>query len=295
MGEMSYEDAVAALEGTGTAAESAPTPESAAPQTSPQGVDAGTTAPTQAQPVTPDSFTNVDPSQLSPQEQTRYREMQADYTRKTQEIAQQRQQFEAIGDPERAYQAIQFVDALENDPNFVVQVHQQLSEALQAAGMSPAQADQAAAQELQSNMQGQGTYEEDGSDSQLAKEVAELREWRNEQELRETERMLAGQIQQAEMFIRQNHPEYTDQDIESVYERAFAYGGDLIQAETAYANERQRIIESWTSSKGSVTDTTARGATGGHVETAPEGFDPTDLDQQHTAAQEFLRNSLAGS
>src|SRR4051812_32489640 len=87
------------------------------------------------QPVQPDTATQgdqgqpteaatpkIDLSQVDPQAQeyiqSREREMQADYTRKTQEAASARQEAE---------QALQFIEALNTDPNFALQVHQTLS------------------------------------------------------------------------------------------------------------------------------------------------------------------------
>ncbi len=48
-----------------------------------------------AQPQAPqNAFTNVDPATLTPQDQETYKNMQADYTRKMQEISQQAQQYQ---------------------------------------------------------------------------------------------------------------------------------------------------------------------------------------------------------
>src|SRR5579864_4943829 len=80
-----------------------------------------------------DDQPRIDPNQLElPDDARSYleqreREMQADYTRKTQEVAAQRREAE---------QALEFVNALNSDPNFALQVTQTLSQALQQQGYS---------------------------------------------------------------------------------------------------------------------------------------------------------------
>src|SRR6478735_4440824 len=71
-----------------------------------------------------DDQPRVDPASLNlpPEAQAyltqREREMQADYTRKTQEVAAQRREAE---------QAMEFVQALNTDPSFAYQVHESLT------------------------------------------------------------------------------------------------------------------------------------------------------------------------
>jgi len=174
---MSFEDAAAALveaqeaddAGTSLAA-TPPAPEQApvAPVSTPEGESAPQVQPDQfnrdelgrfarfeqeqaeaaAEQTVQDTFDGgkFNPDTLPPELQDAWKQLQAAYTQKTQEVAEQRKQFEGI-DAAEARQAVELYQALQ-DPNYLVQFHSQLSEALQAQGLTPAQADVRAAQEL---------------------------------------------------------------------------------------------------------------------------------------------------
>jgi len=60
-----------------------------------------------------ESFTDADPGSLTPAEQTRYKQMQADYTRKTQALAKERRELEIIRDKADAF------DELASRPEFI--------------------------------------------------------------------------------------------------------------------------------------------------------------------------------
>jgi hypothetical protein len=286
---MSFEGAASALQDAANAPEPAtPGFESAAPATS---VPAPSTevAPGTTPEDPADSFSNIDPNSLPPELQAQYRNMQADYTRTKQGLAEQ---YKGI-DPERARQSLDFIEALETDPNFVVTVHQQLSKALEDAGMSPAQAAQSAASAIQeqSSLGGDDPDEFGAPDSGLAKEVAELRQWKEAQEAQQYESNLAAHLQRQEMGIRQSDPSLTEPEFDRIYELAFAHGGDLVKAHASYSAWKNDVMSQYIDRKAEVPNVGVPDSSG-FAETPRTSF---TFDEGHAAASEYLRNAMANS
>jgi hypothetical protein len=221
----------------------------------------------------------IDPSQLDPQAQeyiqAREREMQADYTRKTQEAAQARQEAE---------QALQFIEALNTDPNFALQVHQTLSANLQAQGLTPNQADAIAAQQIQGDELG---YEED---PYMAK-IQELEQWKAQQEYRIQEAEASSRIDAQLNTIRSENPSFKDEDLRDIISMGYAFGGDLLRASDAYKQITQRSIESYIGKKESVPASLNQPAATGHSETPPEGFKNLNDPRLEAAALRMLQES----
>lgn len=263
------------------------------------GTEAGTTAvePPPAQATeTPDSFTKTDLDSLlngvtDPNAraaiEAAYKSFQGDYTRNMQAIAPYRQLAEAGIDPNQAIESLQFVQALESDPDFVVAVHQQLSQALEAAGLSPAQAADEAARQIET-----GEAFGEGEDNPLAQEVADLRAWKEEMESAQVQHTMMAELQRAEMAIRQANPTYTDQDVEKVYELAFAHGGNLLAAAQSYEALRQQFISAYVDQKGAAAEAAPSAAVPGAATSSEEPPDLTDWNTARMAAREHLRNVL---
>jgi len=277
--EMTFEQAEAAL--TSAAQSDAAEPASTIPASSSEGQSQGTTEPTQ-----PDSFTSLDPNTLPPEAQEAYKRMQGDYTRKTQEVAELRRIQTELGDsfdPQRVTQSLQFVEALETDPEFAKAVYGQLNDVLSQAGLldeATGEIDPAAAEAL---------FEEDG-DSALAREVEELKAWKQEQEEAHMEQALAAHIQRQDMAIRQEHPDWKDDDYDAVYQLAFAHGGDLTAAAETYESLTNRFISQYVERKAGVPSGVHATTSGGHAAVPAEGF--ASLDDAHRAAVEHVRNAL---
>lgn len=246
----------------------------------------------------PDLFADadIDLSNLSPAEELRIRQMQAHFTRKTQEVAESRRE---------AAEAVAFVDALQNDPNFAAQIHQELATALESAGLTPAQASQAAANQIQAQTQ-EPAFEDPDPFSEddywqnerqpeyrvppeIQQQLQALNEWKDSQTAEMERQKYANQIQSQENSIRAENPTYTDADMESIYERAFAYNGDLNAAHESLKTERNRIIMSYLQQKAQVPAGQPSGAVTGQT---PVGFDG-DLNAAHKAAMEHLRQMEA--
>lgn len=289
---MTFEDAKSALSEAANAPESSSTPAmdavrgTSAPAPSTPEVDAGTTG------SESDSFTNIDPSTLSPELQTIYRQMQGDYTRKAQEAAELRKQFDGI-DPNQARQSIEFINALETDPNFVLSVHAQLTEALVQAGYTPAEAKAAAAEAIddRASLGGDDEYV-DPATSQLARELEELKAWRANQEAQQYEQNLAARLQRQEMSIRAADPSLQEQEIDRIYELAFAHGGDLERAHQAYSTWKNDVLGSYLETKSQPHQVQPIDSSGHSIEPPKESF---SLDEGYQMAKEYLRTLEANS
>lgn len=224
----------------------------------------------------------IDPNQLQLDDNAkaylaqREREMQADYTRKTQELAEQRREAE---------QALQFIEALNSDPNFALQVHQTLSEALQNQGYSVAQAEALAAQQMQG--QDEWGYEDD---PYMAK-IQELEQWKAQQEQRIAEAEAASRIDQQLSVIRQQNPNFDDSDLRDIISMGFAFNGDLLKSADAFKSINQRSVERYMAQKASVPASLNQPTATGHAEEAPESFKGLNDPRLEAAAIRMLQES----
>lgn len=197
-----------------------------------------------------ESFTSIDPTLLPPELQATYKSMQADYQRKTQAIAQQRDQYQQLGSLEEIQAAIELQGAI-RDPQNWQQLHAELSAAMQEQGLTPAEAADAATQTLTEQVAPAEAapdlkpFLDDPELSPLAKHVQSLEARLNAAE--ESERAareaaqaeaqqmaLLGEYQRQEMAIRQNNPSYTDADIDAIYELSSFHNGNLLQAQQRF-------------------------------------------------------------
>jgi hypothetical protein len=293
----SFDDAAAALSAAAAAPEPSDAGTSPKPSVTPEGSQSseGTTSAADSGPQ--DSFTRADLNSLlngvedpvaRERIETAYKSFQGDYTRSKQAIAPYARLAEAGIDPSRVQQSLEFVQALETDPNFVVQVHGYLSEQLQAAGYSPAEADAAAAGQMGLEDDGDGSIDYESLErSPLGQRLAQIEEWAAEQEQQRYEMALAGEIQRAEMALRQQNDWITDSDMERVYELAFAHGGDLHAAFGAYTDWRDNVLSGYMQAKDATPATlTAPNATG-HSEVQAEA--PHSLEDGTRMAEAYLR------
>lgn len=209
-----------------------PATEPAAPvvETAPV-VDAGTTD--------SDSFTNIDinsfPEELRPQLEEARKNFQADYTRKTQEIAPIRQLMEQSGlSLEEAQQAIEFVKGLSDPTNA-----QALYEHLQTTfgETEPAEED----------------LNVDPRDRQIEQLSSRLETWEQKQMLTEAQVELSN----AQQAVRAAHADFGDADLTRVEQLAVAHmsGGKniataLADAATEYAAMREEIVTKYIEGKG---------------------------------------------
>jgi murein tripeptide amidase MpaA len=232
-------------------------------------------------PAEAESFTGFDPSTLPEDLQSVYRSMQGDYTRKTQEIAELRRQYESFSeagvDPDSALQAVGFLQALNTDPDFARQVAAQIEQNVGAPNASEGFSGETSENSNES-------YE--GLPDSLAKELEEMRAFREEMLVQQQQAEVMAQLEHQEQQIRVANPHYADEDIESIYSLAYATDGDLEAAAEQYHQMQQRLLSNYLQNK-----QVPAGAT-----PAPSGPSSTPMrefksvDEAHKAAMEVVRN-----
>jgi len=202
--------------------------------------------------------------------------MQGDYTRKTQELAEQRKAVE--GD-------LEFLQAIRTDPYAALEFHTELTQALVDSGLTPAQAAAEATAQIE-DVQGDGEVDPDDA---LRAEVEDLKAWKAEQESSAQVQYIEAELTRQEMAIRQSNPAYKDEDIDAVYELAFAHGGNLVTAQERYEAFRNQFVTAYTEQKATAAQQ-AEPVVGGASQ-IPTKFET--VEDAHVAAQEALRNYLA--
>lgn len=260
--EWSDAQVLEALQGGAAADEAADAGEQATPAPVNQGTPAGeptaTPAETQAaEQVAPEqqnveAFDNgkFNPDELPEELQQGWKQLQAAFTLKTQELARERQQIAELGDFESLQQARDLFTRI-SDPASWPQLHAELSEAMQTYGMSPAEmqaATEAAAAQTTPDELGLSP-DDDPELAPLLKELrttqAELKQLKSTFELdrqtaaAEYERQaLLGEMQRQINVIQTAHPTWDDDKMKSVVALSSFYNGNLMDA----ANHLDRLL-----------------------------------------------------
>lgn len=301
------------LEALGTAGRSEFGNAEQAPAPTPEGeTDAAPEAEGQATPEVapqaeqPDTFDGgkFNPDDLPPELQAGWKQLQAAFTQKTQELAAERQQFEALGDPEAIQQAIELYNRI-GDPTNWQQLHAELTQAMQGMGMSPLAAQQAATEALSpapaSPESDTAQFDDlDPETAALAKQLADTRRELDEfkqgfqQRLadQEAERQYiqaVTELQKQEAAIREAHPQWGDDKIEAAYQLSSFYNGSLAQGAARLEQILSQERELYLSQKaGAMDDSTRTPATTFSPE-AVKAKEPTTLAEAEAAAtEEFL-------
>lgn len=236
-----------------------------------------------------ESFTGFNPSDLPEDLQSVYRSMQGDYTRKTQEIAELRRNYEQYDafseagvDPNYALQAADFYRKLDTDPQFAQQVVDNIQRNLGNVGVE---------QQSIGDAPYNDSVNSEGYDSLppvLQQELAEMREFRSDMLFQQEQAETIAGLEYVEQEIRLSNPHYTDDDLSSIYDLAYSTDGDLSAAADAYHSIQQRVMSGYLQSK-----QVPMGAQS--IPTGPSSIPPrqfSSLDDAHKAAMEAVRNSL---
>jgi hypothetical protein len=251
--------------------------EQAPAESQPNTVDAGTNQASE-------SFTNIDinslPEELRPIAEAKLKEFQADYTRKTQEIAPVRQLMQETGlSAEEARQALDFVQGL-NDPSNLRQLYETLSE-----------------QFGQQEVEDEGDESVDPRDQQLQTLETRLARFEQQQAMAEAK----GQLDSAISSVKSAHADWTDADLNRVQSLAVSHmqnmgpradlGRAMAAAAEDYAAWRQETINAYIANKGTVQTgaTPALGQTT-HAETPAQPF--ANLDEATKAALARFGNAI---
>lgn len=320
---MTYDDAVQALEqaaaadpdfgGTpSTQPEQAPAPQPDVVTPTGEQSDAEQPEVPAGQPDAVDSEqTFFNPDTLDPALLPGWKQLQAAFTQKTQQLAEQRRQLEALGSVEELQAARELYSRL-SDPDNWAQLHSELTEAMQEYGLSPAEASAAAAEELsqQGHPQPQGLDLDDPDlapiaqqlqalQAQQAQQAALLQQFEQErafaEQLEEAQRQQAAyvaQMQQQVSQLRQANPHYTDSDIETVVKLGSFFNDDLGQAQAALeayvADRMTRYFEK----KQGASAPAIQPQSGAGVLSSQEKL-PTTLEEAEAEAIEFVRAAQA--
>jgi hypothetical protein len=174
-------------------------------------------------------------------------------------------------------------------------------------GLSPAQADAAAAQQMGTQQQAADPYqalEALGEDPELAPlrgafdamkgELDQLRssiaQERAQAQAEAEHQALIGELQRMESVIRTSRPDYQEQDIDAIYELSSFYDGDLLKAQQRYENIVGERVQRYLASKGSVASAPANQPVGdGTATTAQPGDAPKTLEDARKEAEAFLK------
>lgn len=232
-----------------------------------------------------ESFTGFDPTVLPDDMQQVYKSMQADYTRKTQEIAEIRRQYEAFSesgvDPNEAVQAAHLLSRLDSDPEFAREFTSVVNARLEEMGLGGTTPQQ---------MMTPSTENDDVSNSalppELAQEIQEMRQFRQQMMEQQEQAAVREQLEAAESTIRATNPDYSDDDMDAIYNLAYSTNGDLFAAQQQYHAIQQRLLGSYLQAK-----QVPHGATPapGGPSSVP-GKDFSNLDDAHKAAMEAVRH-----
>lgn len=267
------------------------------------------TQPTPAAPVpsvdtTPDLFegTAINPDTLPAELQPLVKQLQAAFTTKTQGLAEQRRQFESLGNLDEVRQAAELYRALQ-DPGYLQEFHGELTKALEAQGLSTGQARAEAARQIeeqsaptQSISDALARLKDDPELGPLGDAFTQLRseldEFKSSQTRREEAEQLAhaqmamaGELQRQEMAILQSHPDYQQEDIDLNYELSAFFDGSLIEANQRIENYVQNRLERYLAQK---TPAPASGPVSGSGGTSEVPVEVTSLQQGYKAALEHL-------
>lgn len=213
-------------------------------------------APDNAQAPTPLTWESIDLSAL-PEDQQKFIQdgylRQSDYTRKTQELADQRRQFEQFGDMETIQEAVQLAQAL-NDPQQIRQLYENIGNYLQTEGSNPG-SQQATDQNVT------------GLDHATQSRIDAMESYISEMQNQSTEMQLVQQqaerFQTAENAIRETYPSYSDDDIKHIYDELPAADFDLFKAQERFESLRGYFEKSMLGKKADFPDAANNVRSGG--------------------------------
>jgi len=235
-------------------------------------VDTGTPPESPPAPTEPASK-EIDISGLPEEAQiflrAREREMQGDYTRKTQEIAAQRAEAE---------QAMQFLSQLNSDPEFANQVLNHLQSNLAAAGyqVAPEQVEYV------------DEYGQPAEPDPYQQEIADIQQWRAQMENDWKEANLSAGLDRQLATIQAQHTDWTEEDLQDVIDLGFATNGDLIRAAEIFQAQSDRHLSRYLEKKGSVNTPAPLPSSPAQ----PVPFQPKSDQELRDAAMERIRSDL---
>ena len=261
------------------------------------------------------SFTHIPDEALSPEMLAVKRAMQADYTRKTQEIAEYRklaEEFEVESAADMR-QRLEIQRELSNPENWP-KLHEELTGYLRSQGLSPRVADEAAAVVLGDaiGLSDDDVFADDGpavssADPQIAAKLAQLEEqqqqliqvmYAREQQAAEEARFaeLARNLTTQENQIRAKYADVWKDKAEEYIETVYDLSGD--SGDLSVGLSRLETILGYDASRYLLGKEEARRAAGGPIDGAgviasEEEEVPHTLEEGHARAMEYIKAQAA--
>jgi hypothetical protein len=194
----------------------------------------------------PDSFTKLDPNALPEEVQPYYKSMLADYTRKQQEAAPWRKLGEELGvdSPDAIKEAAELYAYLQ-DPNNLHSLYQQLD------GMFNGQQAAAQAAPLPAATPFSGSEEElaalENPDvAELKAQMQALTGYIQEREAAQQQEalqwQLLGEMNRQEALLKEQHPDWGEEEWNALWNTSVAFDGDLVQAAGAIEAAQQAAV-----------------------------------------------------
>jgi hypothetical protein len=191
----------------------------------------------------PDSFTKLDPNALSEDLQPFYKAMQADYTRKQQEAAPWRKLGEELGveSPDALKEAAELYTYLQ-DPNNLYGLYQQLGQTF--GGQEQPAAPATPAVEPGSELGFESL--ENPAVAELKQELEGLKSYLGEREVAQQQEalqwQLLGEMNRQEALLKEQHPDWGEEEWNAVWNASVATDGDLVAAANHVSAAQQAAI-----------------------------------------------------
>lgn len=230
-----------------------------------------------------DSFSNIDPANLPPELQGVYKSLQADYTRKTQEVAPYRKLGMA---PDELGNLVSWYQELSANPSAQLELYQNLHGYLSENGLLPNAEQPATPPEsswLDSLSEPEAPQTEpNGLEAEVARLAQRLKDMDEEAAIQKE----AVELWEIEQGIREANPHYREEDIADIYKLSLIHGGNPLQGEAEFRAMRDRWMSEYLEQKGSVPAAHAQLPVNGH---ASEPFVIKDYADAERVALERMK------
>ena len=203
----------------------------------------------------PDSFTKLDPNALPEELQPYYKALQADYTRKQQEAAPWRKLGDELGveSPDALKEAAELYAYLQ-DPNNLYGLYQQLGQTF--GGQEPV-APATPAVEPSSELGFESL--ENPAVAELKQELDGLKAYLGEREVAQQQEalqwQLLGEMNRQEALLKEQHPDWGEEEWNAVWNASVATDGDLVAAANHVSAAQQAAIVRLLNSKAQAAET----------------------------------------
>ena len=251
-------------------------------------------APEEAATEAPDSFTKLDPNTLPPEVRPFYDSMLSDYTRKTQEAAPWRKLGEELGveSPDAVREAAELYSYLQ-DPNNLYTLYESLGGVLGQGGEQPQPATEFAGP---SGAESELAGLEDPAVAQLQSRLDQLTAYvqqRDEQAQQEAlQWQLLGEMNRQEALLKEQHPDWGEEEWNALWNLSVAYNGDLMSASNHIEAAQNAAVTRLLNGKAVAAETpglTPIAPPREGVAVPEPDYSDHELKAQTAAAVEFLR------